>query len=102
MFVADLVLVLLMVGTSAVAALALPPNGMLPVNLGAGLSWMPKSIGLAVWPGIGVVSYLGTRLSAAFGRLSVQSQVGLTIALALMLSVQTGSILIALNRRGRP
>jgi hypothetical protein len=104
MFVVDLVLVLAMVSASAVGALALPPNGMLPMDVGAGsgLSWMPKTVALVLWPALGVVSYLVIRLSDAFGQMGPKSQVGLTIALALMLMAQTGSILVAVNRRGRP
>ena len=104
MFIADLLLVLAMVSASSIGALALPPNGMLPVDLGlgSGLSWMPKAIALVLWPGLGLVSYVVARLAAAFGQLSPKSQVGLTIALALMLLVQTGSILVAISRRGRP
>ena len=104
MFVADLVLVLVMVATSASAALVLPPDGMLPVDLGAGpgLSWMPKSVALVLWPAIGVVAYLATRPWTGVGRLDVRSQVGLTVALALMLLVQIGSVLVAINRRGHP
>lgn len=104
MFVADVLLVVVMVAASAFAALALPPNGMLPLDVGAGpgLSWMPKSVALVLWPALGVVTYLGTRVAGALGQLSFRSQVGVTIALALMLLVQTGSILVAIARRGRP
>lgn len=104
MFVTDLVLVLAMVSASAFGGLALPPNGMLPVDLGvgSGLSWIPKLVGLVLWPALGVVSYLVARLAAAFGQLSPKSQAGVTLALGLMLLAQTGSILVAINRRGRP
>jgi hypothetical protein len=104
MFVADLVLVVAMVSASAFGALALPPNGMLPVDLGvgSGLSWMPKGIGLVLWPALGVGSYFLFRLAGAFGQMGPKSLVGLTIALALMLLAQSGSILVAINRRGRP
>lgn len=103
MFVADPLLVLAMVAMSAFAALVLPPNGMVPVNVGAGfgLTWIHKVIPLVMWPAVGVVSYLVTLLSVAAGRLSVRSQVGLTIALGLMLLTETGSVFIAINRRGR-
>jgi hypothetical protein len=103
MFVADPVLVLAMVATSAVAALVLPPHGTVPVNVGAGwgLTWIPKTIPLVMWPAVGVVSYLATLLPVASGQLSVRSQVGLTIALGLMLLTQTGSVLLAISRRGR-
>ena len=104
MLVADLLLVVAMLGASAFAALALPPNGMLPVDLGldSGLSWIPKTIGLVLWPALGVVSYLVTRLASAFGQMGPRALVGLTVALALMLLAQTGSILVAISRRGRP
>lgn len=104
MSVANLLLVLAMVGASAVGALALPPDGQLPVNVVAGhrLSWMPKAIALVLWPAMGVISYLTTGLSAAWGPVSTRSRIGLTIALGLMLLVQTGSLLLALKRRGRP
>lgn len=104
MSVANLLLVLAMVGMSAFGGLALPPDGELPINLGAGprLSWMPKAIVLVLWPAMGVASYLSTRPWAAFGPLRTRSQVGLAIALGLMLLVQTVSLLVALKRRGRP
>ena len=104
MAVANLLLVLAMVGTSAFGALALPPDGQLPINFAAGprLNWMPKAIVLVLWPAMGVVSYLTTGLSAALGAMSARSRIGLTIALGLMLLVQAGSLLLALKRRGRP
>lgn len=104
MVVADVVLVVVMVGASAFGALALPPNGMLPVDLGAGsgLRWLPKTIALVLWPALGVASYLVSRLAVAAGLASLRSQTGLTIALALMLVAQAGSILVAIIRQGRP
>lgn len=104
MSVANLLLVLAMVAMSAFGGLALPPDGQLPINLAAGprLSWMPKVIVLVLWPAMGVASYLTTGLSAALGPVSARSRIGLTIALGLMLLVQTGSLLVALKRRGRP
>jgi hypothetical protein len=104
MFVADLVVVLAMVAASTVGALALPPDGMVPVDLvpGAGVQWLPKSIGLAVWPAVGVTAYLAVQVSLDTGRPTGHPRVALTVALALLLLVQTVAILVAVSRRGRP
>ena len=103
MFVASLVIVVAMVAASGVAALVLPPHGMLPMDLGpgSGLRWLPKEVALVLWPALGVVSYLVARLSAALGEMRSGSEVGLTIALLVLLLAQGGSILVAINRGGR-
>jgi hypothetical protein len=104
MLIADVALVVAMLAASFYGAVALPTDGMVPVDLGAGTSlhWMPKRIGLVLWPAIGVVAYALVGVAAG-PRLDAGSRtVGLTVALGLILAAQLGSIAIAVRRSGRP
>jgi hypothetical protein len=102
--IADVLLVVAMLGASVYGAVALPPNGMVPVDVGPGsaLNWLPKRVGLVLWPAIGVVAYFSVGFVAVGRQTSAAPRVGLTIALALILAAHLGSVVFAVCRSGRP
>jgi hypothetical protein len=60
LLVIDSLLLLGMVGVSLYGASALPPGARVPVHFGPGAynNWVPKSVGLLLWPLGGGVVYV--------------------------------------------
>ena len=108
MVIADLALVVAMLAVAGYGALALPPDGMVPLDvgpaprrgLGPGIYWMPKAIGLVAWPAVGVLAFLVAAPASGFG--GSRARVGLTAALALVLLAETVAVSVAVRRGGRP
>ena len=101
----DSVLLLGIIGVSVYGASALPPGAQMPVHFGprAYGSWVPKSVGLVLWPvgggAIYVVLALNARGQQANGGSGLPA--GLTIALFVILVTQVGALKVAINRSGR-
>ena len=110
MVVADLALVVAMLVVAGCGALALPPDGMVPLDfgpaprrgLGPGIYWLPKTVGLVAWPAIGVLAFFLLAVVPSAGLGSSQARVGLTVALALVLLAETVAVSVAVRRGGRP
>jgi hypothetical protein len=105
LLVIDSLLLLGMVGVSLYGASALPPGARVPVHFGPGAynNWVPKSVGLLLWPLGGGVVYgilaVHARSQQADGGSGLPA--GLTIALAVMLATEVGALRVALSRGGR-
>lgn len=105
MLIIDSLLVLGMVGVSLYGASALPPGARIPIHFGPGSfnNWVPKNVGLIMWPAGGAVIYvilvITARSEQATGGGS-GTAVGLTIALLVILITQVGALRVALNRGG--
>lgn len=107
--IADLALVVAMLSVAGYGALVLPPDGMVPVDvgpaplrgLGPGIYWMPKAVVLVAWPAVGVLAVLlvAVPLNGLGGS---GARVGLTVALALLLLAETAAVSVAVRRGGRP
>jgi hypothetical protein len=99
--VIDGVLELAMVCVSLYGATALPPGARMPIHFGpAGYNqWVPKKVGLVLWPGLGVVIsviiVVSVRDHNTHGSLGPVA--GLSIALGIMLVTQIGALVVALN-----
>ena len=107
--IADLALVVAMLAVAGYGALVLPRDAMVPVDvgpapvrgLGPGIYWMPKVVGLVVWPAVGILaSFLVTVPLNGVG--GSGARVGLTIALALLMLAETAAVSVAVRRGGRP
>ena len=98
-------LLLAMVCVSLYGLTALPPGARMPVHLGPGgyNNWIPRNVGLAVYPGIGVVLYViiivNVRDHGTRGGLG--PVVGLSIALGVILLAQIGALAVAVSRGRR-
>lgn len=78
---------------SLYGAVTLPPGAQIPVHGAAGYNrWLPKSIGLALWPVLGVVVYVSILATAHSPDVHGSPTVGLSLALAVMLVVQIGAL----------
>jgi hypothetical protein len=105
LLIIESLLLLGMITVSLYGARILPPGAQVPVHFGLGYynNWMPKNVGLVLHPVLGVVVYVIFVVTAFHARAEGSSvpQVGLTLALVVMLLVQTGAIRVALTRSGR-
>jgi hypothetical protein len=101
----DSVLLLGMIGVSLYGASALPPGAKVPMHFGPGAynNWVPKSVGLVLWPVGGGVIYVILALSARSQQANGGSGLptGLTIALVVILVTQVGALKVAISRGGR-
>jgi hypothetical protein len=101
----DSVLLLAMIGVSLFGASALPPGAQVPVHFGPSAynNWVPKGIGLLVWPVGGAAIYVALALHARGHQASGGSglPVGLTIALVVILVTQAGALKVAIGRSRR-
>jgi hypothetical protein len=101
-------LLLVMICVSLYGAAALPPGAQMPVHFGpAGYNrWVPKSIGLVLYPAAGAVAYViiivAVRDHQTHGGLG--PAVGLSIALGVLLITQIGALMLGISRssRGHP
>jgi hypothetical protein len=104
LLVIDSLLLLGMIGVSLYGASALPPGARVPIHFGLGAfnNWVPKSVGLVLWPAGGAVVYVILALNARSQQASGGSGLptGLTIALVVMLATQIGALKVALSRGG--
>jgi hypothetical protein len=97
------VLTLAIICVSLYGVATLPPGALVPVHFGPGgyNRWLPKNVGLALWPALSVVVYVVLLLTGH----SQQSHgrpgptVGLSIALGVILVTQIGALTLA-RRRG--
>lgn len=93
-------LVLAMVIVSLYGARSLPAGAQVPIHFGGSYNnWVPKPLGLIIWPGVGIaVSVLLNVLARAEeGSLL---EIILPIVLAVGLAVQLGAIKAARTRNG--
>jgi hypothetical protein len=105
LLVIDSLLLLGMVGVSLYGASALPPGARVPIHFGPGAynNWVPKSVGLLLWPLGGGVVYVILAVNARSQQADGGSGLpaGLTIALVVMLATEVGALRVALSRGGR-
>jgi hypothetical protein len=105
LLVIDSLLLLGMVGVSLYGASALPPGARVPIHFGPGAynNWVPKNLGLLLWPVGGAVVYVILALNARSQQADGGSGLpaGLTIALVVMLVTEVGALRVALRRGGR-
>jgi hypothetical protein len=105
LLVIDSVLLLAMIGVSLFGASALPPGAKVPIHFGPGAynNWVPKSVGLLVWPAGGAAVYVALALHARGHQAGGGSglPVGLTIALVVILVTQVGALKVATGRSHR-
>jgi hypothetical protein len=98
----DGVLELAMICVSLYGAVTLPPGARMPLHFGpAGYNqWVPKNIGLVLWPGLGlvvsVIITIATRNHQTHGSLGPVA--GLSIALGVMLIAEIGAVTVARTR----
>jgi hypothetical protein len=94
------VLLLVIVGVSLYGAVTLPPGAQVPVHFARGgyNRWLPKKAGLAIWPGIGAVAYGIILVTGHDKGIHGSPDVGLTIALGVILATQIGALVVALSR----
>lgn len=101
----DSVLLLGMIGVSLYGAGTLPVGALVPIHFGPASynNWVPKSIGLAIWPAGGVVVYVILAITLRNQQVHGGSgpKIGLTIALVVMLVTQVGALRAAFARNGR-
>jgi hypothetical protein len=105
LLIIESLLLLGMITVSLYAARILPHDAQVPVHFGPGYynNWMPRNVGLVLHPALGAVVYVIFVVTAFHARADGTSgpTIGLTLALVVMLLVQTGAIRIALTRSGR-
>lgn len=102
MLIVDAVLLLGMVGLAVFGAATLPPGAQVPIHFGLGSynNWMPKKVGLVLWPAIGVLAYVVLVITERRPHHG-GATTGLTIALVVILVTQTGALRAAVGRSGR-
>jgi hypothetical protein len=92
-------LILAIICVSLYGAATLPPGSKVPVHFGPGgyNQWLPKNIGLTLWPALGTVLFVIIVVTAhghqAHGGLG--PVVGLSIALGVILVAQVGALAVA-------
>ncbi|HXW44365.1 MAG TPA: hypothetical protein VEL03_06245 [Streptosporangiaceae bacterium] len=93
-------LVLAIICVSLYGAATLPPGAQVPVHFGLGgyNRWLPKNLGLALWPALGVVVYVIILVTGHDKGVHGSPTVGLSIALAVMLVTQIGALTLARRR----
>jgi hypothetical protein len=105
LLIIDSSLLLGILGVSLYGASALPSGARVPIHFGRGTynNWVPKNVGLTVWPAGGAVVYVILAVNARSQQVDGGSglPVGLTIALVVMLATQVGALRVALSRGGR-
>jgi hypothetical protein len=99
------VLLLAMIGVALFGASALPPGAQVPIHFGpaAYSDWVPKGVGLLVWPAGGAAVHVALALHARGHQAGGGSglPVGLTIALVVILVTQVGALKVAIGRSRR-
>jgi len=84
---------------SLYGAVTLPPGAQIPVHGAGGYNrWLPKSIGLAFWPFLGLVVFLVVLVTAHSPQVHGSPAIGLTVALGVMLVAQIGALARARSR----
>ena len=101
----DSLLLLGMVGVSLYGVSALPPGAQVPIHFGPASynNWVPKNVGLIMWPAGGAVVYVILVVAARSERATgggSGAAIGLTVALVVALITQVGALRVALNRQG--
>jgi hypothetical protein len=84
---------------SLYGAVTLPPGAQIPVHGAAGYNrWLPKGVGLAFWPALGVVVVLVIVVTSHSGQVHGSPAVALSIALGVMLVAEVGALARARSR----
>jgi hypothetical protein len=84
---------------SLYGAAILPPGAQIPVHGAGGYNRsLPKGIGLAFWPLLGVVAYVVILVTDHSPQVHGSPAVGLSIALCVMLAAQIGALARARSR----
>jgi hypothetical protein len=101
----DGLLLLGMVGVSLYGVSALPPRAQVPIHFGPASynNWVPKNVGLIMWPAGGAAVYVILVVTARSEQTSGRGSgaaIGLTVALVVALITQVGALRVALNRHG--
>ena len=101
----DSLLLLGMVGVSLYGVSALPPGAQVPIHFGPASynNWVPKNVGLIMWPAAGAVVYVVLVVTARRGQTTgggSGAAIGLTVALVVALITQVGALRVAHNRQG--
>jgi hypothetical protein len=98
----DAALVLGMIGVAIYGAVRLPPGAQVPIHFGPGSynNWVPKRIGLLLWPAIGVALYVVLVVTSRGSSGGSGRTIGLTVALAAILVTEAGALKVALGRSG--
>ena len=102
MLLVEVALVVAMLGVSGFGALTLPLDAQVPVDFvpGAPSNWVPKTIGLVLWPAVGVIVYFLAGL-VGVAHESAHAQAGITLLLALVLLAQTVAVSLAVGHARR-
>jgi hypothetical protein len=78
---------------SLYGAVTLPAGAQIPVHGAAGYNrWLPKGIGLALWPVLGIVVYVIILVTSHSPQVHGSPAVGLSVALGVMLVAQIGAL----------
>lgn len=84
---------------SLYGAVTLPPGAQIPLHGAGGYNhWLPKGIGLALWPVLGVAVYVIILVTEHSQQVHGSPAVGLIVALGVMLAAQIGALARARNR----
>jgi hypothetical protein len=84
---------------SLYGAVTLPPGAQIPVHGAAGYNrWLPKSVGLAFWPVLGVVVLAIILVTGHSREVHGSPTVGLSVALGVMLVAEIGALARARGR----
>jgi hypothetical protein len=95
------VLELAVICVSLYGAVTLPPRAQIPVHGAGGYNrWLPKSIGLAFWPVLGLAVFVIILVTAHSPQVHGSPAVGLSVALGVMLVAQIGALARARSRSG--
>jgi hypothetical protein len=93
------VLELAVICVSVYGAVTLPPGAQIPVHGAGGYNrWLPKSIGLAFWPVLGLVAFAIILATANSSQVHGSPVIGLSVALGVMLVAQIGALARARSR----
>jgi hypothetical protein len=84
---------------SLYGAATLPAGAQIPVHGAAGYNrWLPKSVGLAFWPVLGVVAFLIILATRHSSQVHGSPTVGLSVALGVMLVAEISALARARGR----
>lgn len=86
---------------SLYGAVTLPPGAQIPVHGAGGYNrWLPKTIGLAFWPVLGLAVYVIILVTGHSPQVHGSPAVGLSVALGVMLVAQIGALARARSHSG--
>lgn len=101
LLIVESMLVLAMAIVSAYGARSLPAGTPVPIHFGGGYNnWVPKPLGLTIWPVVGIAISVLLNVIARSAEGSVL-EVVCPVVLAVFLVVQFGAIKAARSRSGQ-